>query len=68
LQARREVQASAAIADLVRAHGLTTAGDLMAALGVETVSRLLAMLGFTGDLEGLALEVAATIDSAIASE
>lgn len=68
LQASREIQASAAIADLVRAHGLATPGDLMAALGVETVPRLLAMLGFTGDLEGLAREVAATIGPSIANE
>ena len=53
-----------AIDDLVKAHGLATPGDLMAALGVETMPRLLAMLGFTGDLDGLADEVAALVGAA----
>src|SRR5262245_59003401 len=54
----RVVQASRAINDLVKAHGLATPGDLMAVLGVETMPRLLAMLGFTGDLASLAGELA----------
>lgn len=62
LQASRVAQADAAIGDLVRAHGLATPGDLMAALGVESLPRLLAMLGFTGDLPGLAREVAALVN------
>ena len=60
LQTSREAQASVAIAELVRAHGLTTTGDLMVALGVESIPHLLAMLGFTDDLAGLAREVATT--------
>jgi hypothetical protein len=58
LQASRVAQAGTAIATLVQDYGLATVGDLMAVLGIETVARLLAMLGFTGDLDGLACEIA----------